>query len=182
MITGNQGKAEEFQSLLAIPELDFRFLPLPLPEIQSDDIAEIGKYKTQEVFKFDKEIQSYDAVMTDDTGLALKALNGLPGPLIKWFLKALSIEGLYNLADQNNSAIATCLLTVGFVGTAEIIQFRGDVEGRLVAPRGTRGFGWDPIFLPIGQSKTYGELSSVDKNKMSHRALAVNAFRNWIVS
>lgn len=78
LITGNEGKAKEFEALLNLPNLHVSFLPLPLVEIQSLDIGEVGRYKTKEALRFKDKIKNYDAVLTDDTGLTLKAKEGLP--------------------------------------------------------------------------------------------------------
>ncbi|MGB6002805.1 MAG: non-canonical purine NTP pyrophosphatase, partial [Thermoanaerobaculia bacterium] len=57
------------------------------------------------------------------------------------------------------------------------VEAEGTTEGELVAaPRGDGGFGWDPVFLPNGESRTYGEMSPADKDRLSHRARAWRAF------
>ncbi|PCI28593.1 MAG: non-canonical purine NTP pyrophosphatase [SAR324 cluster bacterium] len=182
MITGNAGKAEEFQELLQIKALDFSFKSLPLHEIQSLDIEEIGDYKTREAFKFQKEIEGFDAVLTDDTALSCSGLNGLPGPLIKWFLQSMDAEGIFNLVkEKEHAAQVTCLLTLGFPKTKQCKQFKGVVKGQLVPPRGTLGFGWDSIFLPENSQQTYAETCLEEKNQTSHRALAVEQLRHWLL-
>ncbi|MDX2471151.1 MAG: non-canonical purine NTP pyrophosphatase [SAR324 cluster bacterium] len=183
LITGNEGKALEFQSLLNIPDLKFGWQKLPLTEIQSTQISEIGKAKTT-VALFHPELKGeWDAVLTDDTGLYLKALGGLPGPLVKFFLEALGAEGIFNLTQQGGpEAKATCMLSLGLSKTKEIIQFEGDVQGQLTSPQGSSGFGWDSIFQPDGLKKTYAELSLAEKNQISHRTIATNALRDWIIS
>lgn len=182
LITGNPGKAREFQELLHIESIDFSFRSLPLQEIQSMDIEAIGAFKTRQVLEFQEEIEGYDAVLTDDTGLSCKGLNGFPGPLIKWFLDALGAEGIYEqVRDKEKAVDATCLLTLAMVKTGEIKQFHGVVPGTLVPARGNDGFGWDPIFLPNGADLTYAETPLEEKNKISHRALAVRQLREWIL-
>ena len=181
LITGNQGKAEEFKALLNIPELKISYLPLPLAEIQSLDIEEVGRHKTSEVFNFKEKIDGYDAVMTDDTGMTLDALNGLPGPLIKWFLKSIGEDGLVDLVKGKSAATTvTCLLTLGLTRNQDLVQFRGDIKGKIVPARGDLGFGWDTIFQPNGSELTYGEMSADQKNRISHRTLAVKKLRDWI--
>ncbi len=182
LITGNPGKAEEFKELIDIKELNFSHRSLDLPEIQSFEIEDIARYKTQAALNILSEGFEYDAVLTDDTGLYCEGLNGLPGPFIKWFLDKLNAEGLHNLVKNGNTNTkAVCLLSLGVIKSSEIVQFNGTVPGRLTKPKGSGGFGWDAAFVPDGQSKTYGEMTEEEKNKISHRTLAVKQFRNWLL-
>jgi len=180
LITGNKNKAFEFKEMLNIDELRFSSRELDLPEIQSMCLEEIGSYKTACALK--EKIENYDAVLTDDTALFCDALNGLPGPLIKWFLETLDVEGLYDLVkDKKSQCTANCILSIGRVKTGEIIQFEGVVNGTIVSPRGQNGFGWDKIFLPNGYDQTYGEMEPDEKNKISHRTLALKKVKDWII-
>jgi XTP/dITP diphosphohydrolase len=58
--------------------------------------------------------------------------------------------------------------------------FRGEIDGRIVMPRGKSGFGWDVIFIPEGCTKTFGEMASEEKNKISHRKKAFEKFREFL--
>ncbi len=183
MITGNPGKAEELKHLLNIDQMTIDYQDLSLVEVQSLDIEAIGYKKTQSAFQYSDVINSYDAILTDDTALTCEALNGLPGPLIKWFLKSIKTEGILDLLKgKDRKTVATCLLSLGMIKDHFIYQFRGDIDGELVEARGKSGFGWDKIFLPTGYQFTYGEMDSVTKNEISHRALAVQNFRQWLIS
>lgn len=182
LITGNPGKAQEFQELLQLPGLKVGHQALPLTEIQSAQLSEVARAKTQVALLHPERQAGWDAVLTDDTGLGLAALNGLPGPLIKQFLEALGPAGLYDLTRHRGpGATASCLLSLGLTQGHEIHQFLGEVQGQLVPPRGGQGFGWDAIFLPQGKSQTYAELSLSEKNQISHRALAVAKLRAWLL-
>ncbi|MBU2647818.1 non-canonical purine NTP pyrophosphatase [bacterium] len=183
LITGNAGKMEEFKELIGLDQLQFGYQSLNLPEIQSLDVREIGQFKTREALTKIEELGVFDAVLTDDTSLCADALNGLPGPLIKWFLDRLGAKGLIKLIDdKENGASVTCLLSLGITKNREIIQFEGTVRGKLVSPKGSYGFGWDPVFMPDGSELTYGEMGAAEKNKISHRAVALRKLRDWLVS
>lgn len=183
LITGNAGKLEEFKSLIGLEELHFGHQSLDLAEIQSLDIKEIGRFKTRMALENSHALEGYDAVLTDDTALYCDGLNGLPGPLIKWFLESLGKDGLVDLLrNKNSSGRVTCLLSLGLLKTGEILQFEGTVNGQFIQPRGQYGFGWDPVFMPDGHSITYGEMGPEIKNKISHRAVATNALREWLIS
>ena len=182
LITGNPGKLDEYRSLLNIDTLLLKNKALDIPEIQSMRLEEIGEFKTKTALSIADEVEQYDAVMTDDTALSCAALNGLPGPLIKWFLESIGADGLHNLVkDKNDECTAGCLLTIGLTKTSELVQFLGQAHGKIVASRGNSGFGWDKIFLPQGHQRTYGQMSPEEKNIISHRALAVQKLRSWII-
>lgn len=183
LMTGNAGKMDEFKTLVGLESLEIAYKSLDLPEIQSLDIHEIGLYKTRMALTYHSEIEAYDAVVTDDTALYCDALNGLPGPLIKWFLDRLGQDGLVKLiGEEQKSASVTCLLSLGITKTQEIIQFEGTIKGKLVNAQGRYGFGWDPVFMPNGSNLTYGEMGAEKKNKISHRAVAMKKLRDWLIS
>ena len=183
LITGNSGKEIEFRNLLGLEDISLSSCDLPIQEIQSLDILEVGKQKTITALSHQSECEGFDAVLTDDTALSLNCLNGLPGPLIKWFLKALTAQGIADLvAGKERTTTATCLLTLGLVGNQELIQFTGETKGTIVTPRGKQGFGWDSIFQPLNSKVTYGELDILEKNKISHRAKAIAELKKWLIA
>ena len=87
-------------------------------------------------------------VIVEDTSLCLNALNGLPGPYIKWFYEAIGNEGIARLLDgyEDKSGYAQCILSFSLGPEHEILTFVGVTEGTIVTPSGPEGFGWDPIF------------------------------------
>lgn len=183
MITGNPGKAEELKKLLHMENVEISYKDLDIHEIQSLNLEEVGYHKTRSALSFANEVSPFDAVLTDDTGLCCEALNGLPGPLIKWFLHSIGPDGVLDmLQKKDNATTASCLLSLGIVKSGEIIQFRGDVPGQFVSPKGKDGFGWDQYFLPDQQGKTYGEMSLEEKNTISHRSKAIKKLKTWIES
>ena len=94
-------------------------------------------------------------------------------------MEKLQPEGLHNLLAgwPDKSAKAVCTLAFSEGQDAEPIIFQGITEGTIVEPRGSRDFGWDPIFQPTGYDLTYAELPKEEKNKISHRFRAVDAFQ-----
>ena len=183
LITGNAGKENEFRNLLGLENVSLSCCDLPIQEIQSLDINEIGKQKTIMALSYQHRCKGFDAVLTDDTALSLNCLKGLPGPLIKWFLNALTAQGISELVkDKEQTATATCLLTLGLVENQELIQFIGKTEGTIVTPKGKQGFGWDSIFQPHSSQVTYAELDILKKNKISHRAKAIAKLQKWLIA
>src|SRR3989344_1200505 len=173
-ITGNKGKLMEVQSILGNVEA----LDIDLPEIQSLDAHEIIKAKLEEAQK-----RQTGEFIVEDTSLYFDALNGLPGPLIKWFMKTVGNEGLYKMAQAFGNFGAEAKTIIGYVDEKGKIEFfEGSVRGTIVEPRGTSDFGWDPIFLPDGHQKTFAEMSPEEKSSISHRGIAIRKLREALSS
>ncbi|HPL93203.1 MAG TPA: RdgB/HAM1 family non-canonical purine NTP pyrophosphatase [bacterium] len=171
-ITGNKHKFAEVQAIL--PQVEQ--LDIDLPEIQEIDAKEIIKSKLLEALKH----QSGELIV-EDTSLYFDALNGLPGPLIKWFMKTLGNQGLADLAAKFGNNRAQAKTIIGYARSAEEIYFfEGVVTGRIVPPSGNSDFGWDPIFLPDAYDKTFAELSAEEKNQISMRRMAVNQLKEFL--
>jgi XTP/dITP diphosphohydrolase len=128
-------------------------------------------------------------VVADDSGLEVDALSGTPG------IYSARYAG-QNVTDKQNidkllkeltrtektkrSARFRCVIALAREGKL-LGTFEGIVEGVIIdAPRGGSGFGYDPIFMPTGFDKTFGELSSAQKDQVSHRARALAKLRLWL--
>ena len=120
--------------------------------------------------------------VADDSGIAVDALNGMPGVLsARWAGSAKSdeanlrlvLEQVADIPDERLTAAFVCASALVLPNGTEIIV-RGEWSGRLVRePRGTNGFGYDPIFVPDGGTRTSAELSSAEKDAVSHRGRAL---------
>ena len=171
-ITGNENKFKEIRSVLSEVEQ----LNIDLPEIQDIDAAEIIKAKLLEALKH-KE----GKFIVEDTSLYFDCLNGLPGPLVKWFLKTIGNQGLFDLADKLGNDQAEAKTIIGYAeNKSQVHFFEGSIKGKIVSPRGDSNFGWDPIFQPKGYSKTFAEMSSEEKNAISMRRVALNKLKEFI--
>ncbi|HLW34022.1 MAG TPA: RdgB/HAM1 family non-canonical purine NTP pyrophosphatase [Chthoniobacterales bacterium] len=127
-------------------------------------------------------------VIADDSGLQVDALGGTPGIYSARYAgenatdeqnieKLLSELRDRNVADQKRVARFLCVIALAQNGKL-ICTFSGSVEGTIVAPpRGPNGFGYDPVFQPAGFFRTFGEMMPDLKNRISHRAKAVEALR-----
>ncbi len=171
-ITGNKDKLREVRAL--IPAV--RGIDMDVVEIQEIDAHKIIAAKLAEAQRYQS-----GAFIVEDTSLSLDAMNGLPGPLVKWFMKAVGIEGVYQLAAAFGSARATARTLIGYAEENGTIHFfEGSLAGTLVPPRGTAGFGWDAIFQPDNSSRTFAEMTPGEKNRCSMRRLAVEALRQYL--
>jgi XTP/dITP diphosphohydrolase len=130
-------------------------------------------------------------VVADDSGLEVDALDGAPGIYSARYagehasgaanVARLLVE-LAECAPGLRSARFRCSLALAQAGTL-LETFDGVIEGTIVdAPRGRGGFGYDPVFQPHGFDQTFGELSAVEKNRISHRAQAIRALRSALLA
>ena len=102
-------------------------------------------------------------------------------PLIKWFLQTVRNTGLAELALKMGNDEAEARTMLGYSEkNGEIHFFEGAVKGRIVSPRGSSAFGWDPIFIPEGYSETFAELGKAVKNRISMRSQAISKLRDHL--
>lgn len=187
-ITGNKNKFLEIKSMM--PEVEQ--LELDLDEIQETDARKIIEHKMKEALKHHKNDNTF---IIEDTSLYIKSLNGLPGPLIKWFMQKLGNEGIWRISDtkklgkekieqlgqdlEENSAEAKTI--IGYAKNENDIHFfEGSIKGKIVKPSGETNFGWDPIFQPEGYDKTFQEMTREEKNKISMRRMAVEKLKTFL--
>lgn len=167
-VTGNRAKLEEARRIVG-PDLAAE--RLELPEIQSLDLRAVLRAKGEEAWR-----RLGRPLVVEETGLELAALAGFPGPLVRWMLEAVGPAGIagVGLALGEPAVTARCMLLLRD-GERELIA-EGEDRGTLVLPpRGEGGFGWDPVFVPEGESRTYGELPAAVKDRIGHRGLAWRA-------
>jgi non-canonical purine NTP pyrophosphatase (RdgB/HAM1 family) len=171
-ITGNEGKFKEAK--LIIPEIEQ--LNIDLLEIQDIDPKKIIEAKLNEAKK-----HTESRFVVDDVSFYLDAIPGLPGPLIKWFIKSVGDVGIFEIAKKFENYGATAKMLVGYMGNGGDIQyFEGVVKGKVVEPRGENGFGWDKIFQPEGYSKTFAEMTTEEKNEISHRRIGLDKLAQFL--
>jgi non-canonical purine NTP pyrophosphatase (RdgB/HAM1 family) len=176
-LTSNAGKAREVSALLGRP---VAARALDLPEIQSLDFAEVVVAKALAGAE-----RLGVPVLVEDSGLALPAWKGYPGPLTKFAVGAVGEAGFARLAhawgDPRAEAVSTLGLAWPGAAAADVVVAEGRVAGSLaVEPRGSRGFGWDVVFIPEGESRTFAEMSAEEKNSRSHRARAFAELRRLL--
>lgn len=180
-VTGNPGKLAEARSLWP-GRLDS--VAIDLPEIQALDVREVLVAKGEEANRHLSQHPGRPFVV-EETSLEIDAFGGFPGPLVKWMLEAMGAEGIARAARAagRESGGSGAFGAFGVTARCLLLYLDGDTEdgglvaegrvrGTIVPPRGDRGFGWDPIFLPEGESETYGELPEERKLQISHRARA----------
>ena len=164
-ITGNKAKAEQLAFHLHMPVAHHK---LDLHEIQSLSLEEVVRDKAERAYSILKS-----PVLVEDASLTFQALGALPGPLIKWFLVELKNEGLAELLNgKDRSAVAEVMF--GYYDGIDCQIFSGSTNGSIAdVPRGELGFGWDSIFIPEGQSKTWAEMTLEEQKDTSMRRIAL---------
>ncbi|KAF7984747.1 hypothetical protein HWV62_11699 [Athelia sp. TMB] len=177
-VTGNANKLKEVKHILsqgAMP-IDLDSKELDIPEVQGST-AEVAIAKCRQAAEM-----LGGPCITEDTALCFKALNGLPGPYIKYFMKELGHEGLNNLlvGFPTKEAWALCTFAYSAGPGTEPILFEGKTNGKIVPARGSANFGWDAVFEPLETGKTYGEMKIEEKDKISHRYRALAKLREYL--
>jgi len=172
----NPGKVEEITALLApfaVETVSAASLGIAEPEETGDSFEANAALKARAA----AEASGLPA-LADDSGLVVPALGGAPGiHSARWAGPAkdfrVAMERVHReLGDKDRSARFVAVLALALPGDREEL-FRGEVEGSLTwPPRGDRGFGYDPIFVPEGATLTFGEIEPVEKHRISHRARA----------
>lgn len=172
-ITGNQHKADLLAKWLGEP---IEHHKVDLDEIQSLDLRKVAEHKVR---------QAYDllgkTVLIEDVSLTLPAAGKLPGPLIKWFLEELGVEGLARFADGLKNRDAVASICYALYDGKTVTFFEHAVRGQIArTPRGEHGFGWNSIFIPDGSNKTYAEMDDDAIRPFSHRAPAVEKLKRYL--
>ena len=181
--TYNEHKLTEYRELLKDQKVEVVGLNAykKLPEIKEDGATfeENASIKALTANKY-CDIPAF----ADDSGLEVEALNGAPGIMSARYADTDSerIARILNELGDNRNRQAKFVCVIAIALNGEVIEtFRGEVHGVITKePRGNNGFGYDPIFIPDGYDKTFGELDAEIKNKISHRALAFQKAMEFI--
>ena len=178
--SSNKGKISEFQKIL--PNFDC----IPQSVFNISDVEETGKnFEENAILKAKNAFSNTNiSSIGDDSGLIVPEINNEPG------LYSARYSGVNATDSDNRNKLISklkdkklestyayffcCIVAFGINGSDEIIVCGGKVEGEVrTIERGEKGFGYDPMFYPKGYSESFAELSSLEKNKISHRGLAL---------
>lgn len=183
--TNNQHKTEEIRSVLKA-----RFNIITLTEAGIDiDIPE--PFDTLEENAREKAVTIYKltgiSCFGEDTGLETHALNGEPGVKSARYAGeerdfAANIEKLLNRLKDKTDRTARFRTVISLILEGTEYQFEGICEGYIAeAPRGEKGFGYDPVFIPLRSNRTFAEMSLTEKNQYSHRGKAVEQLVQFLI-
>ncbi len=180
----NEGKVAEIRALLA---------PFPIKIVSAKDAGVDEPEETGTTFAENAKLKAENACaisglpsLADDSGLAVPALGGAPGVYsARWAGPEKDFSVAFKriqseLGDKDPAAYFVCALALAMPGGA-LHLFEGRVDGALTfPPRGSRGFGYDPLFIPAGYAITFGEMDPHKKNAISHRARAFEKIEHYL--
>jgi len=170
-VTGNKGKFMEAQGIFK----DLMQKNIGYTEIQADTLEDVAAYGMKEVME-----RLQGPVMLEDAGLFIEALQGFPGVYSAYVQKTIGNNGILRLMEGVEDRKAYFRSVVAYVEPGmEPRLFEGEVHGRIgFEARGSKGFGYDPIFY-VGE-KSLSEMDLVEKNRISHRASSMKALKGWL--
>ncbi len=175
-VTSNVGKFREVRELLAPSGIRVLQDRRTLPEPQADRLEPVVRAKLAAVRG------GRTPVLVEDSGLFVHALNGFPGVYSAHLYKTLGYGALLDLL-RGRDRTAVFRTVAGVRIGSGVRLFTGECPGTIVRhPRGSGGFGFDPVFRPSGASRTFAEMSSAEKNRYSHRARAFRRLAGYLAA
>ena len=175
LVTCNKGKVREFKQILG-KEVEVEQLAIDYPELRSDDPEEIARMAAKGLAdKLGK------AIVVEDSGLFIKSLAGFPGTCSAYIHKRVGLPGILKLMEGIEKRECMYMSAVGYCEPGKkAVSFLGVEKGKIALEiRGDSGFGHDPIFIPAGSGKTYGEMDDCEEKKKFRRS-AVKKFLEYL--
>ena len=184
IVTSNEGKFREMSRMVAPLGHEVVKENIPYPEIQADTLREVVEYGMEWILANDRREwmeKSEHGFIIDDSGLFIEALKGFPGVYSKFVFLTIGNPGILRLLEGGNNRRAEFRTALMFHYRGENHYFEGISKGKIsLEARGTGGFGYDPIFIPDGAEKTFGEMNTDEKNSFSHRGEAMERFVSFL--
>ncbi len=172
--TSNPHKFNEAREIFKSCGMELKRISGAYKEIQADSLEEVVKDALNTIDSVD------NGVFIEDAGLFIKALNGFPGVYSSYIEDTIGNDGILKLMKDVDERKAIFKSVVGFK-SSDIKIFKGEVKGEIALEfRGRKGFGYDPIFIPEGHKKTFGEDFEL-KSKISHRKRALEKLAKFIL-
>ncbi|RUM47939.1 MAG: non-canonical purine NTP pyrophosphatase, RdgB/HAM1 family [Hyperthermus sp.] len=176
LATGNRHKVAEIGLVLGDCGYRVETVEAPKIELQSNSLETIASTAAALAYH-----ATGKPVAVEDAGLFIKALNGFPGPYSSYVYKTIGLKGILKLMASEDNREALFRSVIAYAGPWGIVVFEGEVRGIIaMEARGSQGFGFDPIFIPEGSTRTFAEMKIEEKNKYSHRAKAARKLCEWL--
>lgn len=169
-ITSNEGKVREATEKLRPLGYSVIQKDLGYPEVQADSLEEVVLQGLEHI-----QAKYHQAFILEDAGLFIDTLQGFPGVYSKYVFFTIGLQGILRLLDgkKNRDAVFRSVYAYCEPGKKPVIVV-GECTGMIsTTQRGEHGFGYDPLFVPQGSEKTFGEMTIQEKNKFSHRSKAL---------
>ena len=176
-ITGNKGKYNEVKEKMKSLNVNIIQKNLGYPEIQANTLEEVVKYGVEHL-----QNKLNQPFIIEDAGLFIDELEGFPGVYSKHVFYTIGCTGILKLMEDKNKKSAVFRSVYAYSesdGTPEF--FIGDCIGTIAnKEKGTGGFGYDPIFIPDGETRTFAEMKVKEKNMFSHRGKALDKLLDFL--
>ena len=173
--SSNEHKFKEVQRILSNLGVNIKLFKTTLEEIQSNSLNEIAKRKAIDAFT---KIQK--SIIIEDDGLFINSLNGFPGPYSSYAYDTIRNKGIIQLLQNSEHRDAKFVAIIAYYnGIDEVKLFESSIPGKISKEIEKGGWGYDPIFIPDGESKTYANV--LDKDKFSHRSASLKKFSDWFM-
>lgn len=178
VVSRNEAKIRELDYLARLYGVILQSLGIPKIEVQSDRLEEVALHSATIAY-----LVSRKPIIVEDSGLYIKSLNMFPGALSSYVYRTIGIPGILKLMEglEDREAIFESVIALAAPGLDGVKIFRGVARGYVSrSPKGSGGFGFDPIFIPSGYGKTFAEMSLEEKSAVSHRGEAFRALTQWL--
>lgn len=177
--SNSEEKLDELNKILecsvAKNKLKFHYHKIQTREIQTDNMDDLIRHKALETFKKIKR-----PVLVEHTSLILKGWGDLPGGLTQIIWDRLGEDDFIKLVKKKRKAVARTYL--GYIDGRKLYTYIGEVKGKLAeAPIGDNGFKWDRVFIPKGHDRTFAQMNKEEKNRISMRKKAIDAFLQALI-
>jgi len=174
--TTNKHKVAELNSVLRTCGVEVEPINIPKVELQSDSLEVIASYAAVHAWSIVRR-----PVIVEDAGLFIEALGGFPGPYSSYVYRTIGIAGVLKLMEGIGDRRAYFKSDIALAYDGGLKVFTGIVRGIIAyQAKGSGGFGFDPIFIPEGSTRTFAEMSLDEKNKFSHRGRAARKLCEWL--
>jgi len=168
-VSSNPAKFREVEARLRAHGVTVTFERRALPEIQADRLEDVVRGKLAALSS------SPSTRIVEDSGLFLGGLGGFPGVYSAYAYRTIGLAGILRLLE-GRSRRAVFRTVAGVRSGTHTWWVAGESRGTIAArARGTKGFGYDPIFVPGGRTETFAEMTLAEKNRISHRGRAMDA-------
>ena len=172
-VTSNLSKLAEAEAVMGI---GLSNVSADIREIQSLDPAEVAADKALKAYAYLKK-----PLFVEDTGLFLNALNGFPGAFIKWAYDTIGLDGICRMLDPFDDRSAYIRVAVCLCDENGTRSFTGEMKGSIAPkPRGPEKFGWNPIFIPDGDTLTLAEWARDAISPLPARAEALLKLKEYL--
>ncbi len=175
-VTHSKGKYEEASNLAKGFGIRLVKGSVNKLELQANTLEEVASYAAIDAYQHLRR-----PLVVEDTGLFINSLQGFPGVYSSYVYRTIGLRGILKLLKRKSDRSAFFKTILVYCDDKHFVTFSGRVDGYILArPVGRRGFGFDPIFSPAKQYPTsYAQMPKEEKNRISHRSQAFNAFLIW---